>query len=281
MKKIHEKNFVFTNGQTACFQTGKLANRCDASITVKCNNCVMLITVAIDIKNPEQTSEGVALHVDYQEKSYSVAKIPVNNTKRDVKLNEHEILMSRLIDRCIRPTVDPNFNNTINVNIILLSHDQDILPEMIACFGTSLALSLSHVPLKCFFSEVVIYLIDNNWVVNPHATSVIDATTKIVVGGNDENIIMLEGVMVEIKKEKIIEGINIAMEEIKRQCSFQKDFVESYGYIEKTNINVQKISENEDLTNTILNIFQKEIKNKNDLDSNLRKIKEQYIIKSC
>jgi polyribonucleotide nucleotidyltransferase len=281
MNKIHEKSFVFTNGKEAFFQTGKLANRCDSAITVKCGNCVMLITVSTDSKNTKSTGDTLALHVDYQEKSYSVAKIPVNNTKRDGKLNEHEILMSRLIDRCIRPTIDSNFNSTISLNIILLSHDQDIFPEMVACFGASLALSLSHVPLKCFFSEVAIYLINDNWVVNPMAASVTDPITKIVVGGSDKNIIMLEGVMVEMKKEKIIEGINIAMEEIKRQCSFQKEFVTSYGDIEKININEQNIEEDKDLTDKIFTVFQKEIKNKNDLDKELCKIKEQYMTHPC
>lgn len=278
MNKIQEKSFVFTNGKTAYFQTGKLANRCDSSITVKCDNCVMLITVSIDSKNTKLTNDTLALHVDYQEKSYSVAKIPVNNTKRDGKLNEHEILVSRLIDRCIRPTIYSNFNNTISLNIMLLSHDQDIFPEMVACLGASLALSLSHVPLKCFFSEVIIYLINDNWVVNPPATSVIDPITKIVVGGSDKNIIMLEGVMGEMKKEKIIEGIKIAMEEIKRQCAFQKEFVELYGDVEKMNININNISEDQDLTNKILTLFQKGIKNKNDLDNELCKIYEKYIM---
>lgn len=273
--RIFEKTYISESGKGISFQTGKLAFRSNGSVTIKCGDTVMLVVVTYDEKETKEY-DFLPLHVDYQEKYYSVGKIPTNNTKREGKLNDYEVLISRLIDRCIRPIINPNFKKAIDVNVVLLSHDKEVAVESIACFGTSLAMMIAGVPMITCVSECVAVLQDDKWVINASPTE--NYTARLVVGGDKNSTIMLEGSACGISKDVLIDGINIAMEEIKRQCDFQIDFVkEMLGEEYKFSTN-SSTGDNidEEIKKDILDVFNEDIKSKNTRDKRISDIASKY-----
>ena len=247
---------------------GSLANRADSSIELRFNDNVILSTLIIG-KNRNNEYNFLPLHVDYQEKFYSIGRIPFG-CKRESKLNDHEILISRLVDRCIRPCINKTIKNDIQLSINVLSANLEYKPENFACFSSSLCILLSS--LEQFFqpvSEVFLYLIDDKWTLYPSHDIIKQSTGRIILGGTENTITMCEGDINGISKAKIIEGMQIGFEEIKKHCRLQNDFLNEY----KNNYN-QVISNNEvisenssDLDDKYIiqfyNIFNEKIKNPN------------------
>ena len=260
--------------KTIKVEVGKLATQTDASVEVRCGNTVLLVTVVCDKEN-ERNCDFLPLHVDYQEKFFSVGKIPVGG-KREGKLNDHEVLISRLIDRSIRPSFEKGYNTETQITVTLLSADGEVIPESLACFGSSLALLLSPAAFKNPVSEVFLYLINDEWIVNPGYKDIKFSTAKMVVGGDEESLIMLEGTFQELTEEKIIEGINIAQRVIKEQCIFQKNFLKNFENIEK--IEVKSVSDvNDDkLENNIFDIYSEFIKSKKNRDEKIKALFLDY-----
>lgn len=213
---------------------GKLARQTDASVEIRSGKTVMLFTVVCG-KNDRKECDFLPLHVDYQEKFYAVGKIPIGG-KRENKLNDHEILISRLVDRCVRPAFEKSYNVDTQVNITLLSVDCDTIVEDLACFGSSLALLLSKAAFLNPVSEISVYLVDNKWIVNPSLSDRKKSIAKIIVGGNKDSVVMIEGSCQEIDESKLVEGIVIAQDFIKKECLAQENFVKKITNIEKFKI---------------------------------------------
>ena len=223
MNHNFEKVVKISENLDVLVKSGKLAKRCDSSFEIRFKNNVLLVTFVFS-KEDSNNSEFLPLHVDYQEKFYSVGRIPYG-CKREVKLNDHEVLVSRLIDRSIRPCFPENYKKESQVVITVLSYDKDYDPKYLACFGTSLCLLSSEIGFNGPVSEAFLYLIDNQWVVNPSKEQISNSLGKLVIGGTENHLLMCEGSIDGINKEKLLEGINIGLSEVKKQCQIQLDLL--------------------------------------------------------
>src|SRR5436190_12694864 len=158
--------FDMGDGRMVTIETGKLARQADGSVTVRLGNCIILATVVAN----EEAKEGQSffpLSVDYQEKFASAGRIPGSFFKREARLNDYEILTSRLIDRALRPLFPEDYLCDVQVLVTLISSDAEVLPDAMACLAASAALAVSDIPIKEIISEVRVGRVNGQFVVNP------------------------------------------------------------------------------------------------------------------
>src|SRR6188508_54977 len=160
------KTFDIGDGRQITIETGKLARQADGSVTVREGNCILLATVVAN-KEPKEGQSFFPLTVDYQEKFASAGRIPGSFFKRESKLNDYEILTSRLVDRALRPLFPEDYLCEVQVLVSLISSDEQILPDAMVCLAASAALAVSDIPIKEIISEVRVARVDNVFIVNP------------------------------------------------------------------------------------------------------------------
>ena len=161
--------FDIGGGKMVTIETGKLARQADGAVTVRQGNCILLATVVAN-KEPKEGQDFFPLSVDYQEKFAAAGRIPGSFFKREARLNDYEILTSRLIDRALRPLFPEDYFCDVQVLISLVSSDPEIMPDALACLAASAALAVSDIPIKEIISEVRIARVDGNFLVNPSRT---------------------------------------------------------------------------------------------------------------
>src|SRR5678815_2112105 len=147
------KTFDIGGGRMVTIETGRLARQADGSVTVRLGNCILLATVVAN-KEPKEGQSFFPLVVDYQEKFASAGRIPGSFFKREAKLNDYEVLTSRLIDRALRPLFPEDYLCDVQVLISLISSDMEVMPDALACLAASAALAISDIPIKEILSEV-------------------------------------------------------------------------------------------------------------------------------
>jgi polyribonucleotide nucleotidyltransferase len=209
------------DGRTITLETGYLAQQAHGSITVKMGDAVLLATVTE--KEEEEKGPFLALFVDYQEKFSGAGRIPGGFFKREGPLNEYEILVSRLVDRSIRPLFPSNYINSLQVNINLLSSDKEVGVEGLAVLAASAALAVSHVPFPAQVASVCVGKKNGELCINPTPSELEESRMNIVVAGTDERIMMLEGSAKEMSEDELVETIKFAHETIKKVCQAQKE----------------------------------------------------------
>lgn len=209
-------------------ETGKLAKQADGSVVVRMGDTMLLATAVF---NPEANpnADFLPLYVDYQEKFAAAGKIPGGFLKREGRLGDHEVLMSRLVDRVIRPIFPEHYNHETQVNVFLISADPEIMPEALAGLAASAALMVSPIPFNGPISEVRVARIDGKFVINPAQSALEKGDIDLIVGGSEENIIMVEGEMSEVQEADMIAAIQFAHEAIKIQCQVQKELAAEVG----------------------------------------------------
>src|SRR6187549_1814032 len=157
--------FDIGGGRMVTIETGKLARQADGSVTVRQNNCIILATVVAN-KEPKEGQSFFPLSVDYQEKFASAGRIPGSFFKREARLNDYEILTSRLVDRALRPLFPDDYLCEVQVLITLISSDPEVMPDSLACLAASAALAVSDVPIQEIISEVRVARINGEYVIN-------------------------------------------------------------------------------------------------------------------
>src|SRR5450631_1305006 len=159
---------TFTTGEglPIAIETGKLARQADGAVTVRQGNSILLATVVAN-REPKEGQSFFPLSVDYQEKFASAGRIPGSFFKREARLNDYEILTSRLIDRALRPLFPEDYLCEVQVLVTLISSDDEVMPDSLACLAASAALAVSDIPIKEIISEVRVARIDGKFVVNP------------------------------------------------------------------------------------------------------------------
>jgi polyribonucleotide nucleotidyltransferase len=233
---IVNKSIFLPDGREITIETGKLAKQADGSVVVKMGKTMLLATVVAKT----EVMPGVdfmPLSVDYQEKFASAGKIPGGFLKRESRLSDYEILISRLVDRALRPMFPDDYHADTQVAISLISHGDDDLPDALAALAASSALAVSDIPFNGPISEVRVARIDGKFVVNPKAADLKLADLDIIVAATDENILMVEGEMLEVSEEDMMEAMKIAHEEIKKHCKVQKELTIAVGKTEKRTYN--------------------------------------------
>ncbi|QXV64326.1 polyribonucleotide nucleotidyltransferase [Mucilaginibacter sp. 21P] len=220
------------DGRTIEIETGKLAKQADGSVVVKMGDTMLLATV---VSSPE-AKEGVdflPLSVDYQEKYASTGRIPGGFLRREARLSDYEVLISRLVDRALRPMFPEDYHADTQVMISLISADKDIMPDALAGLAASAALAVSDIPFNGPISEVRVAKIDGQLVINPTLSQLANATLEFIVAGNEHDINMVEGESAEIQEEELVEAIKFAHTAIKIQCLAQKELTIEVGKTEK------------------------------------------------
>jgi len=193
---------------------------------------MLLATVVANIE-PREGATFLPLSVDYQEKFASAGKIPGGFLKREGRLSDHEILISRLIDRAIRPLFPDDYHSEIQVNVNLISSGGEVLPDALAALAASSALSVSDIPFHGPISEVRVVRVNGELKVNPSLEEIEEADMNMIIAASYENILMVEGEMKEITEAEMIEVIKFGHDAIKAQCLIQKELEKETGKTEK------------------------------------------------
>jgi len=221
-------SFNLPDGQEVVIETGKLATQAHGSVVVKVGKTMLFCSVVSNYEAREGQS-FFPLSVDYQEKFAAVGRIPGNFFRRETRLNDYEILVSRLVDRAIRPLFPDGYMFDTQVIINLISGEMDVLPDAYAALATSAALMTSDIPFAGPISEVRVAKIDGKHVVNPTRSQLENATLEIVVGATIDDVTMVEGEAHEVQESELIEAIKVGHEAIKVQCKAQLELAKLLG----------------------------------------------------
>lgn len=216
------------NGQDVTIETGRLARQADGSVTVKMGNSIILAT-AVASEEPKPGQDFFPLSVDYMEKFASAGRIPGSFFKREGKLSDYEVLVSRLIDRALRPLFPEDYLCDVQVIVTLVSSDPQIMPDAMACLAASAALAVSTIPIKEIISEVRVSRIDGQFIVNPTRSQMELSDMDFIVAATEKNIMMVEGESKECSEEDLVEALEVAHEAIRAQIKAQEELRDMVG----------------------------------------------------
>lgn len=222
------KSFQLPDGRLVSLETGKLAKQADGAVVVRMGNTMLLATVVAK-KEAEENVDFMPLSVDYREKYAAAGRFPGGFFKRETKPSDYEILISRLVDRALRPLFPDDFHAEVQVSIMLISAEKETAPDALAALAASAALTVSDIPFNGPISEVRVCMINNEYVINPSVTAMADAEIDIMVAATKENIMMVEGEMKEVSEPQMIDALKTAHEAIKVQCDAQLELAQMFG----------------------------------------------------
>ncbi len=224
-----EKNFQYKlAGRDLTVTIGKVAEQASGACLIQYGDTVVLATATAS-KEPREGIDFFPLSVDYEEKLYSVGKIPGGFIKREGRPSEKAILTSRLIDRPLRPLFPDGYRNDVQVITTVLSVDQDHSPEIVAMIGSSIALSISDIPFNGPTGSVLMGLIDGKFIINPTSAERDKSEIHLVVAGTKDAIMMVEAGANEVTEEVMLEGILTAHAEIAKLCDFIESIAKEVG----------------------------------------------------
>ncbi len=280
--KVYTKTIQLADGREVTIETGKLAKQADGSAVIRMGDAMLLATVV----SKQDAMEGVdflPLSVDYQEKFASAGKIPGGFLKREGRLSDHEILISRLVDRALRPLFPDDYHADTQVMISLISHDEDVMPDALAALAASSALAVSDIPFGGPISEVRVIKSNGEYIVNPSRKQVEEAEMDLIVAATIENIMMVEGECKEVSEEEMIEALKVAHEAIKAQCEAQLELEKEVGKTEKREYSheTHDLELKEDmqakLYDKVYEVAAQQNANKKERSQNFKAILEEYI----
>jgi len=216
------------DGREIEISTGKLAKQASGSVVVKMGKTMLLATVVV-ADDAKEDVDFMPLSVEYKEKYAAVGRFPGGFNKREGRASDYEILVSRLVDRALRPLFPDDFHAEVFVNVMLISADKNDLPDALAGLAASAAMSVTDIPFNGPISEVRVARIDGNFVINPTAEDNKRADIDLIVAATIDNIMMVEGEMNEVSEKEMLEAIKFAHEAIKVQCQAQIELRKACG----------------------------------------------------
>lgn len=229
---IVTKTIQMPDGRSISIETGKLAKQADGSVVVRMGNTMLLATV-VSSKDVKEGVDFLPLTVDYQEKFASAGRIPGSFLKREGRLSDYEVLISRIVDRALRPTFPSDYHADTQVFVQMISGDADVLPDQLAGLAASAAIMVSDIPFNGPISEVRVAKIDGNYVINPKTSDLERSSLELIVAATAKDILMVEGEAHECSEEEVLEALKIAHETIKEHCKVQLELQEAVGSTEK------------------------------------------------
>ena len=213
------------NGQEISLNTGRYAKQADGSVMLRCGDTVLLATVCSATEVAPET-DFFPLSVDYREKYYSTGRFPGGFFRRETKPSDYEVLISRLIDRALRPLFPDDYHAETIVQVTLLSNDRKETPDSLAALAASAAICVSDIPFHGPISEVRVALIGDEYVINPTFEQMENARLELMVAASMKDICMVEGECKEVSEEEMLGALKAAHEAIKLQCQAQLDLME-------------------------------------------------------
>lgn len=240
---VISKTCALPDGREITIETGKLARQADGAVVLRMGNTMLLATV-VSAQEGVEGADFLPLSVDYQEKFAATGKVPGGFLKRESKLSDYEVLISRLVDRAIRPLFPDDYHAETQVIIYLISGDPAALPDGLAAFAASSALSVSDIPFNGPISEVRVARINGKFVINPPLADKEHADIDLIVAASIDNILMVEGELKEVSEDDMLEALKTAHEAIKVQCNLQIELAKAAGKTEKRTYSHENNDEN-------------------------------------
>lgn len=281
--KAFTKSFDFGDGRTITLETGKLAKQAHGSVVLKMGKTMILATVVSNYEAKEDL-DFLPLSVDYQEKFAAVGRIPGSFLRRESRLSDYEVLICRLVDRAIRPLFPDDYHAETQVNLYLISSDENILPDALVGLAASAALCLTDIPFQGPISEVRVALVDGKFVINPYKDQLENSDIDLIVSGTANELNMVEGEMTNASEADMVEALKLAHDFIKKQCAFQLEFVELTGgrkptreYNHEINDDELKAKVRSDLYDKLYNIA-KVPSNKDERSAAFKAVLDEYIL---
>ncbi|GAB2568091.1 polyribonucleotide nucleotidyltransferase [Spirosoma areae] len=282
MFQITTQSVALPDGREITIETGKLARQADGAVVVRLGNTMLLATV-VSSKEAKEGIDFLPLSVDYQEKFASAGRIPGSFQRREGRLGDHEILISRLVDRALRPIFPEDYHADTQVMITLISADPDVQPDSLAALAASSALAVSDIPFNGPISEVRVAKIDGQYKINPKTADLERATIDLIVAATEKDICMVEGEMDECSEAEVVEALKVAHEAIKVQCQAQKELGAKVGKTEKRVYNHE--THDEDLRaavrsatyDKIYEVVRRQNPNKKGRSEAAKAIRDEYI----
>ncbi len=271
-----------SDGREISLETGKLAKQADGSVVLTMGKTMILATVVAK-EEAKENMNFLPLSVDYQEKFASAGKIPGGFLKREGRLSDHEVLICRLVDRVLRPLFPSDYHADTQVMLSLISADADALPDSLAAFAASAALTISNIPFNGPIAEVRVVKCGKEYIVNPTPEQIEKSSLNLMVGASYDNISMVEGESSEVSEDEIVEALKVAHEAIKSLCELQKELLKKSGDIEKREYSHEESDEDllKDITSKtfdkIYKVACKGIADKKKRAEEFSKIKEEYL----
>lgn len=225
MEKVYKYNLA---GRQLKVTIGKVAEQANGACIVQYGDTVVLVTATAS-KEPREGIDFFPLSVDFEERLYSVGKIPGGFIKREGRPSEKAILTSRLIDRPIRPLFPEGYRNDVQVIATVLSVDQDCTPDIVAMIGSSIALTISDIPFNGPIGSVLVGMINDEFIINPTSDERDESELHLIVSGTKDAIMMVEAGANEIPEAQILDGILYAHEQIQGICEFIENIREDVG----------------------------------------------------
>jgi len=222
------KTVQLPDGREISIETGKLAKQADGAVMLRMGNTMLLATVCA-AQDAVPGTDFMPLQVEYREKYSAAGRFPGGFTKREGKANDDEILTCRLVDRALRPLFPSNYHAEVYVNVNLYSADGVDMPDALAGFAASAALSCSDIPFEGPISEVRVIRLNGEYIVDPTFEQMKEADMDIMVGATEENIMMVEGEMKEVSEQDLLQALKVAHEAIKPMCRLQKELSKELG----------------------------------------------------
>ena len=244
-----QSTFTLPNGAEVILETGKIARQADGSVTVRQGNCIILATVVAN-KEAKEGQSFFPLSVDYQEKFASAGRVPGSFFKREARLNDYEILTSRLIDRALRPLFPEDYLCEVQVLVSLVSSDPEIMPDAMACLAASAALAVSDIPIKEIISEVRVAKVDGVIVINPTRTELTKSSYDFIIAATEKNLMMVEGQAKECSEEELVEALQIGHDAIRVQIKAQEELRNKKGITSKRDY--KKPEQNEEINQKVI-----------------------------
>src|SRR5215204_4085737 len=226
------KTFDIGGGRMVTIETGRLARQADGAVTVSIGKCMLLATV-VATEKPKEGQDFFPLSVDYMERFASAGRIPGSFFKREARLNDYEILTSRLIDRALRPLFPEDYLCEVQVIVTLVSSDDQIMPDAMACLAASAALAVSTIPIQEVISEVRVSRINGQFKINPTRTEMETSDLDFIIAATEKNIMMVEGEAKECSEEDLLQALQLAHDAIRVQIKAQLELRDMVGIAEK------------------------------------------------
>lgn len=223
------KKFEMTYaGKKLVVETGKMAVQANGSCLVRYGDTAVLVNVTMS-KEPRDGIDFLPLSVDYEERLYSVGKIPGGYVKREGKPSTKAVLVSRVIDRPLRPLFPKDYRNDTSINALTLAVEPDVLPEVPAMIGASIALNISDIPFDKLVGSIKVGIVDDEIVLNPSLEQREKSTLELTVSATEDKVCMIEAGAKEVPDEKMLEAIKTGHEEIKKLCKFIEEIRKEVG----------------------------------------------------
>ncbi|MCH7408528.1 polyribonucleotide nucleotidyltransferase [Belliella sp. DSM 111904] len=282
LPNVISKTIKLQDGREIIIETGALAKQADGSVVVRLGKAMLLATV-VSKKEAIDGVDFLPLSVDYQEKFAASGKIPGGFLKREGRLSDYEILISRIVDRAIRPIFPDDYHADTQVAITLMSSDAEVLPDCLAGLAASAALSVSDIPFNGPISEVRVAKIDGELIINPTPSQLEKASLEFIVAGSEEYILMVEGEADEISEDEMVEAMQLAHDEIKRHCQVQKELTKEVGKEIKRAYNHEKSDAalyekmHAELYEKCYEVVSRQIPNKSERSELIKAIKEEFV----